>query len=146
MRLEVDFAKVDEPIPGGSYAFEVSGANLGEVKKVDSPIFGSKTVIWDLMIVEPGPNLGRKLRFNSNLSDKATTTLPDGTKVPDEDAARKSNYYLREFLKTIGCVWDEKGFDLEAAIHCKGIAKVSIGTYNGRPVNQVDEILPFQAA
>lgn len=125
-RVEADFENVDSPIEPGSYLVEVTGSEL-KTTKTD----GSTMIAWKLTIAEEGPFLGRTLFFNSNLADKK-----------DADAQRKANFYLREFLKALGVPWDPTGFDTEAALHARGIAKVSKEMYEGREVNRVESIMP----
>src|SRR5262249_39338936 len=127
--------------------FEVSGAIFDTVKKEGSLILGSTMIVWQLTIIKPGPYYGKKLKYTTVLSDKAMMKDADGNLVPNPDAARQSNYYLREnFLKVIGAPWDKVGFATEDAYHCRGIAKVSevMGASGDREFNQVDSIMPFR--
>jgi hypothetical protein len=133
--IDADFEDIEKPLPVDSYPFEVTGATMKQTKK-DS----SNMIMWELTVLSPPDYAGRKLWHNSNLSDNKKRE--DGT--PDKDAARKSRYFLKVFLDTIKCPYDPKSFDTEKAIHCKGIARVDIEEYEGRPVNRVKEILPYQ--
>ena len=134
-QIEADFEDIEKPLPADSYPFEITNATIKQTKKDQSNM-----VMWELTVLSPAEYAGRKLWHNSNLSDNKKKD--DGS--PDLDAARKSRYFLKVFLDTVKAPYDGKSFDTEAALHCKGIAKVDIEEYEGRPVNRVKEILPFQ--
>src|SRR5882724_4410498 len=141
-RIDVDFSAVDEPVAPGLYPFEVSSSRFTQTKGEDH----SDMIQWELTLTKPGPFYGRKLTFYSNLANKKTAQLPDGTVQLDVNAAKQANYYLREFLKTIKAPWDKQGFATEDAHHCKGIAKVELQDGqdgSGRKFNRINTILPW---
>lgn len=135
-RIDTDFTNVDVPVPAGMYRAECSGAQMKATKSD-----GSTMVVWEFSIIDEGDQIGRKLYYNSNLADKRTVKTGPKMGQIDEDAIRKANYYLREFLKKLGAPYDPAGFETEQALHCQAILEVVIENFEGRDVSRVKNVM-----
>jgi hypothetical protein len=132
--IAVDFENVDKLVDEGMYKAEIFEATPKNNRKD-----GSTYISWCFVITEPGPFHGRKLYYNSNLSDQKK--LPDGS--PDVDAQRRAAYFLKEFLDTVKAPYEPGQFSTESALHCKAIIDVKIKEYEGRDTNNIDKVMPY---
>lgn len=134
-RIDTDFVNVDVPITPGMYRAEISGSQMKPTKSD-----GSDMIVWEFTILEEGDQLGRKAYFNSNLANRRLVKSGPMTGQIDEDAARKARFYLREFLKAVGCPYDPAGFETEQALHCQAIIEIVNEDFEGRPVSRIKKV------
>ena len=143
IEIPIAFEDVGSPIPAGMYKAEVSAASLKTVKNPESKLFGSTMISWEFTIIDPEyPDLqGRKIYYNSNLNDKVMKE--DGSGL-DMEVQKTAIYFLGEFYKALGLTPTGKQFTTEDAIHAKAIIKVTGNVYKGKPVSNIDQVLPWQ--
>ena len=134
--FEVDLVNdIMKPLEPRIYPAEITGFQLKKDKN------DSDMVVWQMSVIEPGENYGRELYYNTNLSNNVR--LPNGE--INQNARKRSNYYMQQFYNTIKAPYSAKGFATEDAVHCKCRVDVTQETFDGRIVNRVNAVLPYES-